>query len=157
MYKYSTCKKKQQRKYRYHMVLPMKGNGTGDSTEEYFKSTVRYFEDSATVHRMYSTVLWKRTPCATMCITHRWIIRLGKSAHVYALIKIWGRGSYVHSSTQDSKTLQYSQNLPWPLKFPAWAHFPREIQTKMSLMDIGPIIFGPKDDLISWLRTKRSC
>ena len=25
----------------------------------------------------------------------------------------------------------------------------------MSLMDIGPITFGPKEDLISWLRTKK--
>ena len=56
---------KTQQKFRYHTILPMKGNGIGDSTKEYCNSTVAYFEGSAVVLGKYSTVLWKyrALPC----------------------------------------------------------------------------------------------
>ena len=41
--------KKTQRKYSCLTVPPMKGNGTGNKTKEYFKSTLQYFGGSAMV------------------------------------------------------------------------------------------------------------
>ena len=60
MHVYTVLVKKTQQKYRYRTVLPMKGNGTSDSTEEYFKSTVRYlvkvFEGTSAYHEGISAV-----------------------------------------------------------------------------------------------------
>ena len=53
---YSTCEKKTQQKYHYRTVLPLKGDGTDDGTEEYFKSTLRYFEGTLAVFPRYPTV-----------------------------------------------------------------------------------------------------
>lgn len=39
--------------------------------------------------------------------------------------------------------------------FPPARAFPAKYEPKMSLMELGPVIFGAKNELIAWLRNKR--